>query len=131
MQGWGELVGRHRLRVLVASLAVVAAAAAYGAGVFGSLSNGGYFVADSDSSRAATTIRQTFPQQPVDLVVIYASDDRQVTDPTFRAAVTSALARVRRREPDIRARTWYDTGAPALVSGDRHATEVAHLPRHR
>ena len=53
---WGVFVARRRLGVLLACVAVVTAAAAYGLGVFGSLSNGGYFVEGSESYDAATVI---------------------------------------------------------------------------
>ena len=88
---WGAFVARRRLAVLLAFVAVVAAAAAYGLGVFGSLSNGGYFVEGSESWDAATTIRDDFPDQPVDVFVIYRSDDLVVTDQAFADEVAARL----------------------------------------
>ena len=44
IEAWGRLVGRRPWTVLLASVLIIAAASAYGFGVFGALSNGGFFV---------------------------------------------------------------------------------------
>jgi RND superfamily putative drug exporter len=121
---WGVFVARRRLGVLAVCLAAVAAAAAYGIGVFGSLSNGGYFVEGSESWSAGTTLRDDFPDQPVDVFVIYRSEDLRVTDQSFEGEVTARLDTVTGAHPDLVVRSFYDTAAPSLVSEDQHATQV-------
>ncbi len=122
--GWGVLVGRRRLRVLVACLVVVGGAAAYGLGVFGSLTNGGYFVEGSESWEAETTLREEFPTQPVDVFVIYRSERHEVSDPRFTAEVTAVVDRLGAEHPDVSVRSFYSTDSPALVSEDGHATQL-------
>ena len=121
---WGVFVGGHRLGVLLAGLAVVAGAAAYGLGVFGALSNGGYFVEGSESWNAATTLREDFPEQPVDVFMVYRSGELTVEDPAFADEVTAVTDALRTQHPDITIRSWFDTPSPALVSEDQHATQV-------
>jgi trehalose monomycolate/heme transporter len=121
---WGAFVAHHRLGVLLACVAAVVGAAAYGLGVFGSLTNGGYFVEDSESWSAATTIRDDFPEQPVDVFVVYRSEDLTVTDDAFREEVTSRLQAATDAHPDMSVRDFYTTQAPSLVSEDQHATQV-------
>ncbi len=121
---WGAFVARRRLGVLLASVVAVVAAAAYGLGVFGSLTNGGYFVEDSESWSAATTIRDDFPEQPVDVFVIYRSEDLTVADAAFEDEVTARLGAVTDAHPDLLVRDFYTLQAPSLVSEDQHATQV-------
>jgi RND superfamily putative drug exporter len=121
---WGAFVARRRLGVLLTCLVTVTAAAAYGLGVFGSLSNGGYFVEGSESWSAATTIRDDFPRQPVDVFVVYRSDDLTVTDAAFEDEVKARLGAVTDAHPDLVVRDFYTLQAPSLVSEDQHATQV-------
>ncbi len=121
---WGVFVARRHLAVLLACAAAVVAAAVYGLGVFGSLSNGGYFVDGSESWDAATTIRDDFPDQPVDVFVVYRSDDLLVTDAAFTDEVAERLAEAEAAEPGLTVRSLLETPSPALVSEDQHATQV-------
>ncbi len=123
MESWGRLVGRRPWRVLLAVGVVVVAAAAYGLGVFGPLSNGGFSDPGSESAQVEEAIRTDFPRQSVDLVAVYSSPDLSVDDPTFRAAVESSLAAVH-EELSIQTTTWYDDPQPSLLGDDGHATRV-------
>ncbi|NYG05750.1 RND superfamily putative drug exporter [Phycicoccus badiiscoriae] len=104
-------------------IAVVLAAAAYGIGVFGHLSNGGFDDPATDSAKELVLEQATFPGRETDLVVVYSSPTLRVADPAFQRAVTGTLASL--PTTDVAgALTYYDTRSPALVSSDGHATRV-------
>ncbi|MFT3871888.1 MAG: MMPL family transporter [Nocardioides sp.] len=124
IEAWGRLVARRPWTVLTSSLVVVVAATAYGLGVFGALSDGGFFVPESESWRAEDTLREHFPDQAVDVVVVYHSDTMTVDDAGFRSAVEDVVDRVTAAAPDTVVLTYYGTGSPALVSEDQHSTQV-------
>lgn len=123
MNTWGRFVGARAWAVLIGGIAVVVAAAVYGSGVFGSLSNGGFEDPASESYQAQHLQETAFPGHETDLVAIYTSDTMTVDDPAFERAVTSTIDAL----PDDAVRaavTWYDTNDPGLVSADRHTTRV-------
>jgi trehalose monomycolate/heme transporter len=120
-----EMVGRFAYRrrwlVLAAATAFLAVAVAWGTGVFGRLTSGGFEDPGSESARAAAVAAADLGRDDADVVVLYRSADRTVDDPAYRQAVTGTLAAL---PTDAVARTvsWFGTGAPGLVSADRHAT---------
>jgi len=91
MQSWGHFVARRAWTVLIAGLVLVAAAAAYGLGVFGSLSNGGYDDPASESARSLVKEHATFTSHDADIVVIYSSPSLKVGDPAFRNSVSNVI----------------------------------------
>jgi len=123
MQSWGHLVARRAWTVLIAGLVLVAAAAVFGLGVFGSLSNGGYDDPASESARALVAERRTFTSHDADIVAIYSSPSMKVGDPAFRQAVGNAVKGLPQGSVR-RVTTWYDTPLPTLVSKDQHSTRV-------
>jgi trehalose monomycolate/heme transporter len=123
IQTWGRLVARRAWTVLIIGLVLVAAAAVFGLGVFGSLSSGGFDNPASESSRSAATQEATFPGHDADVVVIYSSASMRVSDPAFSASVSNVIRRL--PEGSIRHVTsWYQTPSSTLVSKDQHATRV-------
>ena len=109
--------------VLLGGIAVVLAAAAYGIGVFGNLSNGGFDDPATDSAKELVLEQATFPGRETDLVVVYSSPTLGVEDPAFQRAVTDTLRALPKSEV-AGAVTYYDTRSPGLVSSDGHATRV-------
>ena len=87
IERWGAFVARRSLAVLLAGLVVAVAAAAYGFGVFDSLSQGGFDDKDSESARELALEQDTFGNQGVNVVAIYSSEDLTASDPEFRAEV--------------------------------------------
>ena len=85
IERWGAFVARRSLAVLLAGLAVAVAAAAYGFGVFDSLSQGGFDDKSSESARELKLEQDTFGNQGIDVVAIYSSDDLTADDPAFQA----------------------------------------------
>ena len=123
MHAWGTFVARRSWTVLLAGIAVVLAAAAYGIGVFGHLSNGGFDDPATSSAKEQALAQRAFPGRDVDLVVIYSSATARVDDPAFRESVQRTLAALPTKDV-AKALTYYDTHSPSLVSQDRHATRV-------
>jgi uncharacterized membrane protein YdfJ with MMPL/SSD domain len=120
---WSEvLVRRARLVLAVGALATVLAGA-FGIGVFGSLSQGGFDDPGSESAHELAREQQVFGNQAVDVVAIYRSPSLSVSDPAFKAEVDETLARI----PDgttTSVATYWDTKDPSMVSTDKHATTV-------
>jgi uncharacterized membrane protein YdfJ with MMPL/SSD domain len=123
MQRWGQFVARRSWMVLLGGIAVVLAAAAYGIGVFGNLSNGGFDDPATDSAKELALEQATFPGRETDLVVVYSSPTLRVEDPAFQRAVTETLSALPKSDV-AGAVTYYDTKSPGLVSSDGHATRV-------
>jgi uncharacterized membrane protein YdfJ with MMPL/SSD domain len=120
---WGEFVARRSLLVLMVGVFVVLGAAAYGAGVFDSLSQGGFDDAKSESAKELTAERAAFGNRTVDVAAMYSSTTLSVDDPTFKAAVQKVISGL--PEGSTAAVTsYYDTGSKDLVSADGHATQV-------
>ena len=123
MQTWGRFVARRAWAVLLGGMAIVAAAAVFGLGVFGSLSNGGFEDPASESARSLAAEHATFTSHDADVVVIYSSPTKKVGDPAFRQSVANVIAGLPRGSVQ-RVTSWYQTPSPALVSKDQHATRV-------
>ena len=118
---WGRTVIAVRWWIVAAALALVVAGATWGSGVFGSLTGGGYDDPQSESNRTAAAVAAQFGRIDPDLVVLWSSDTATVDAPVFRTAVD-----LLRRQPEVASvRSWFDTGSPAFVSRDRHATYAA------
>jgi RND superfamily putative drug exporter len=123
MQSWGRFVAGRAWTVLIAGLVLVAAAALYGLGVFGSLSSGGYDDPSSVSARSLVKEHATFTSHDADIVVIYSSPSMKVSDPAFRASVSNVIKGLPKGSIQ-RVTSWYQTPSPALISKDQHATRV-------
>ncbi len=123
MQTWGRVVAERAWAVLIGGLALVAAAAVFGLGVFGSLSNGGFDDRASESARSLAKEHATFTSHDADIVVIYSSPSMKVSDPAFRESVSNVIRGLPKGSTS-RVTSWYQTPSPTLVSKDQHATRV-------
>ena len=123
MQSWGHLVARRAKTVLGAGLALLAAAAVFGLGVFGSLSNGGFDDPASESARSLVAEHATFASHDADIVIIYSSPSMKVSDPAFSESVSNVISGLPKGSTQL-VTTWYQTPSPTLISGDQHATRV-------
>ena len=123
MERWGRLVARRRWVVLAIGLLTTVAAAGWGLGVFGALSDGGFEDPESESARADAAIVSAFGRADADLLVVYTSENgTPVDDPAFEQAVTETLAALPAQDV-VTAITTYDGGA-GLVSEDGKSTLV-------
>ncbi len=123
IRSWGAFVARRSLTVLMVGIFVVLGAAAYGAGVFDSLSQGGFDDPATESSRELEAERAAFGNKTVDVVAIYSSESLRVQDAAFEAAVRQTLSDL----PDgttASVTSYYDSPSPDLVSEDGRATQV-------
>ena len=123
MNAWGRLVARRAWVVLIGAVALVAATAVFGFGVFGNLSNGGFEDPGSESARSLAKEHATFAGHDVDVVVVYSSPSTKVSDPAFKKSVSHVISGLPTGSVE-RVITWYDTESPTLVSTDLHATRV-------
>ncbi|WP_243058543.1 MMPL family transporter [Nocardioides sp. SR21] len=120
---WGGFVARRAVLVLITAVLVTVGAAAYGSGVFDSLSQGGFDDRGSESARELDAERDTFGNRSVDVVAIYASDELTADDPEFRGAVEDVLAGLPEGTTAQVVPYWAAPEA-GLVSGDGHAAQV-------
>ncbi len=123
MERWGAFVARRSLAILLAGVALVIGAGAYGFGVFDALAQGGFDDPDSESSKELALERETFGSRTVDAVAIYSSDELTARSPEFRAAVDATLADIPEGTTSSVV-SYYDTHSPAMVSKDGHAVQV-------
>jgi uncharacterized membrane protein YdfJ with MMPL/SSD domain len=123
MQSWGHFVARRARAVLIAGLVLVAAAAVFGLGVFGSLSSGGYDDPASESARSLVREHANFTSHDADIVVIYSSPTMKVSDPAFQSSISNVIKGLPKGSIQ-RVTSWYQTPVPALISKDQHATRV-------
>ncbi|QMW64974.1 MMPL family transporter [Mumia sp. ZJ1417] len=123
MERWGRFVARRAGWVLGLGLLVVVAAGAYGTGVFGTLSDGGFDDPGSESYRASELIDETVGRHGADVVAVYESKDMTVDAAPFREAVADVVAGLP-AEAVEEVVAYGPPGTESLVSGDRHATSV-------
>src|SRR5579859_5901379 len=92
-EAWGRALYRRRRLTLIVSLLFVAFAGVWGTGVFGKLSSGNSFTPPgSQSQHEQDRADQLFGRDEADVVVLYDSPTRTVSDPVYQQVVTSALA---------------------------------------
>ncbi len=123
MQKWASLVARRAGAVLIGAMALVAAAAVFGLGVFGSLSNGGFEDPASGSARSLAKERATFSSHDPDVVAIYSNRSLKVSDPAFKEAVSNVIKGLPKGAV-ARVTSWYESPSPTLISKDEHTTRV-------
>jgi len=124
-EAWGRVLYRRRRLTLIVTLVLVAFAAVWGTGVFGTLSAGNDFTPpSSQSQREAAQAAQAFGRNDADVVVLYRSATMTVADPAYQQAVTAALANLPRADV-AKVTTYWSGGSSRLVSADRHATYAA------
>src|ERR1700743_3687806 len=112
--GWGGLVHQRRWVVVTAVLVATLAGGAWGVGLFGRLSQGGYTDTASQSARASALADAAFGQQTGDVVVLYTAPPGHTVDEGAAAA-----ARVLHGLPRSAARaevSYWDTHSPRLVT---------------
>src|SRR6266704_2449794 len=112
-ESWGRIIYRRRRLVLVLTLIVVAFAGVWG--------TGGFNAPDSQSQHASDLASAAFGRDTSDVVVLYKSARLTVTDPAYRAAVTSTLAALPRSRVESVA-TFWSTGSRQFVSASGRET---------
>jgi RND superfamily putative drug exporter len=121
-EAWGRFIYRRRRLVLLAALVVVAGAAVWGTGVFGSLQSGGGFAPPgSQSQRESNLATRAFGHDTADAVVLYRSSTMTVRDPAYAKAVTSTLAALP-RDKVLSVVSYWTTHSPEYAGAGGHET---------
>jgi uncharacterized membrane protein YdfJ with MMPL/SSD domain len=117
----GRLMYRRRRWVIALALVVVGFGGVWGTGASRHMTNAGFDDPHSDSTRAAQVAERKLGRGASDVIIVYRSDELTVDDPAYAAAVHKSLGEL---PQDVIARTtsYWTTGAPSLVSHDRHST---------
>ena len=123
MERWGAFVARRALAILLAGVALVIGAGAYGFGVFDALAQGGFDDPESESAQELALERETFGSRTVDAVAIYSSEELTAQSPEFRAEVQRTLENVP-ADSTSSVVSYYDTRSSDMISKDRHAVQV-------
>jgi trehalose monomycolate/heme transporter len=121
-EAWGRFIYRRRRLVLLAALAVVAGAAVWGTGVFGSLQSGGGFTAPgSQSQQEVNLATRAFGHDTADVVVLYGSNTLTVLDSAYQRAVTGSLAALP-HDKVLSAVTYWTAHSPQFAGASGHET---------
>ncbi|WP_406096449.1 MMPL family transporter [Kitasatospora purpeofusca] len=122
----GRFAAANRRWVLLAAALFTLVAGGWGTGVFGAITGGaGFDDPASESARADKVLAGPLGRQADDVVVMYRSADRPVTDPSLAGPIRAAVAAVPRTDL-ARVDTYWSTGEnPDFLSEDGHATYVA------
>ncbi|WP_239675592.1 MMPL family transporter [Natronosporangium hydrolyticum] len=116
---------RARWTVLAAALALLVVGATWGTGVFSQLTGGGFADPESESAQALERIGDEVGDQDTDLVVLYTSESLPIDDPAVAEPIIQTLDRLRAHPLVSSVASYYDSGAPQLLSQDRQSTYAA------
>jgi uncharacterized membrane protein YdfJ with MMPL/SSD domain len=118
----GGMIYRTRWLVLFLALLIVAGAAVFGTGLFGSLKSGGFNDPASESSRAQALLDAKLGGSSADIIILMSNSSLKATDATFTDAATQMLARLKSRPEVASVTSYYSTHSTSLVSRDGHET---------
>src|SRR5260370_31895956 len=100
----GGILYRTRWIVVFAALLIVAGAAIFGTGLFGSLKSGGFADPASESSKAQDLLDAKLGGSSADIIILMSNTSIKATDPAFMDAATHLLAKLKAR-PEVAAVT--------------------------
>ncbi|SDN25304.1 MMPL family transporter [Allokutzneria albata] len=115
---WGSVVHRRRWLVAIAIVLFTVVGGAWGAGVFGQLSQGGYEDPGSEAARATATAKEALGRQGGDLAVIYTVPTGTVDDQANAAKITDRL-RALPADKVERTLSYWDTRAPQFADAEK------------
>jgi trehalose monomycolate/heme transporter len=130
----GRAVTRASWPILLVGLVFSLLGVVWGTGVIDQMTVGEEFTAPGPAADARHQIERVFPEQQVDVIVLYSSTPAAadtastpaaastVDDPAFQQAVTTTLTNLRGHPEVAAVSSYYDTQVPELVSRDRKAT---------
>jgi trehalose monomycolate/heme transporter len=121
----GGFLYHARWAVLLGATVLVVAAAIFGTGIFGLLTNGGFQDPNSQSTHAQTLLDQQLGGAATDIVVLMRSDSLRVTDPAFASAATQLLHTLAARPEVASVISYYSTHSSRFLSRDGHETFAA------
>ncbi len=118
----GGIIYRAKWAVLFGGMALVVAAAIFGAGVFGTLKSGGFQDPNSQSTQAQTLLDQRFGGAAPDVVLLMQNNTLKATDPAFVSAATALLDTLKARSEVASVTSYYSTHSASFLSRDGHET---------
>ncbi len=118
----GGMIYRTRWLVLFLALLIVAGAAVFGTGLFGSLKSGGFNDPASESSRAQALLDAKLGGATADIVILMSNGSIKATDAPFMDAATQLLTRLKVRPEVASVTAYYSTHSASLLSRDGHET---------
>ena len=119
---FGGFLYRARWFVLLAGLALVIAAGAFGGGLFGLLKSGGFQDPNSQSTQAQKLLDQQLGGSTTDVVILMRSDTLNATDPAFADAATQVLNTLQNRAEVASVTSYYSTQSARFLSRNSHET---------
>lgn len=115
---WGSVVHRRRWVVVAVVLGACLLSGAWGAGIFGKLSQGGYTDPNSQSAQVTALVAGQLGHPAGDVVVVYtAPPGRTVDDPALASAALTILHSLPRDAVRSEVSYW-DTHSPQLRTTD-------------
>ncbi|MCP3799473.1 MMPL family transporter [Allokutzneria sp. A3M-2-11 16] len=115
---WGSVVHRRRWLVAIAIVLFTVIGGAWGAGVFGQLSQGGYEDPGSEAARASATAKEALGRQGGDLAVVYTVPTGTVDDAAVATKITERL-RALPTDKVERVLSYWDTRAPQFADAEK------------
>lgn len=117
---YGNIMYRFRVWFLVFGLVCMVAAGFYAGGIYGSLSQSGFSVPDSQSQIADSLVNQRFGGNRDSLVVLFSSPSLTVHDAAYRQTAQALLERLTRQPTVHDTQSYFSTGDSRFVSRDGH-----------
>jgi len=118
----GGMLYRTRWIVLFSVLVIVAGAAIFGTGLFGSLKSGGFADPASESTKAQNLLETRLGGSAADIIILMSNNSMKATDPAFMDAATQLLATLKVRPEIASITSYYTTHSPGFLSRDGHET---------
>jgi RND superfamily putative drug exporter len=113
----------RRRRAIVVVYALLLPLLVWGAAtVFPRLRGGGFEVPNSESHAAFTILEKDIKVGGADILALWTMPDGTVDDIEPYTAAFEAIARVERDPSVVSHVSWYETGAPQLITKDKHRT---------
>ncbi len=118
----GAFSFRHRVRILAAYLLLLPGLIWGALTVFPRLKGGGFEVPTSESYAAFTMLEKEIKIGGADILALWTATEGTVDDIEAYTAAFEAISRIE-KDPSVLAHvSWYETGAPQLISRDKKRT---------
>ncbi len=118
----GGTIYRTRWLVFFVALLIVAGAAVFGSGLFGSLKSGGFNDPASESSRAQTLLDAKLGGATPDIIILMSNSSMRASDATFADAANQLLDKLKARPEVASVTSYYSTHNTSLLSRNGHET---------
>jgi RND superfamily putative drug exporter len=118
----GSFAFRHRKAILVVYAALLPILVWGAATVFPRLKGGGFEVPGSESYNAFKILERDVKVGGADVLALWTAPDGVVDDIETTTAAFEAIARVEKDPSVVSHVSWYETGAPQLITKDKRRT---------